>query len=386
MRLIETGNFGSTETPPDNITEAVTEKDEEIFSVITSVTLNDEQTRRIVHAENVYPLETCLMAVHWHPEFIPLDLILARVANMFPRLEESLIIPTQHNVLMRCHDFSGVEVDCFSSGFNQKVQLLLHFKNERLEQADVFKSMLRHTFKYRSSQLFEYLNALTLPNEDFVRRAAEDTGAGPSLIRFAAVMAQKVKTLVDRHIGDIPEDMLKNKLIRNFLDEYRPVYGDRVIQRAQVYLAAVKQLVKAGFSNQYFYEAREIIEEARSLRAGVVIPHPEQFWPILLADYDVDGVEVWNPQSRRYTEFLVSVLNEANKKRYPHQKPLLIFMGDDTHLSEKVKDPAIQDPAKAGREVGFQPAWRDFSIQKQLICGNITKEGIIREYRDRLMG
>lgn len=66
-----------------------------------------------------------------------------------------------------------------------------------------------------------------------------------------------------------------------------------------------------------------------------MIPHPEQFWPILLTGYDVDGVEVWNPQSHRYTNFLVSVLNEKNRRMDSSERPLLIFMGDDTHMSEK---------------------------------------------------
>ncbi len=49
----------------------------------------------------------------------------------------------------------------------------------------------------------------------------------------------------------------------------------------------------------------------------MVIPHPEQFWPILLADYDVDGYEVWNPQSREYTDFLIRALDNQNKRRLP---------------------------------------------------------------------
>jgi hypothetical protein len=81
----------------------------------------------------------------------------------------------------------------------------------------------------------------------------------------------------------------------------------------------VKALVKVEFSLKYFYRTSEVIEEARALGAGIVIPHPEQFWPILLKEYDVDGIEVWNPQSRRYTEFLISVLNRRNQKRGSRQ-------------------------------------------------------------------
>lgn len=386
MQLIENNNLLDGTTAPENIPEEVTEDDEAIFSRITSIELNPEQQERITSPSAAYPIEKSVLAIHWHPESVPFELILRRVSAMFPRACESLLIPTQHNVLMSCNEFSGVEVDCYSSGFNQKVQLLIHFKNENLAHADVFKSMLRHTFKYRSSQLFDYIHAITSPNDEWISKAAEDTGSGQRMVRFVKIIVQKIKILLDLHAGDIPEDVLKNKLIRNFFDEYRPVYGDRLINRAQLYLTAIKQIVKAHFSNQYFYETAEVIEEARSINAGIVIPHPEQFWPILLANYDVDGYEVWNPQSRRYTEFLISVLNENNKNRRPGQKQLLIFMGDDTHMSEKVKPPAIQDPAKAGREIGLQPAWNDFSVCKQLICGNIDKAGVIRDYRNRLLG
>jgi hypothetical protein len=95
--------------------------------------------------------------------------------------------------------------------------------------------------------------------------------------------------------------MAKNKLEPDFLDAQRPRFGDRVVARAQVYLREVKRLVKENFSLRHFYRATEFIEETRSLGGGVVIPHPEQFWPILLADYDVDASS-WNPQSQEYTE------------------------------------------------------------------------------------
>ncbi|MCU0599766.1 MAG: hypothetical protein MUE70_10990 [Desulfobacterales bacterium] len=384
MKLIKTQDNNGIRAPED-IPEEITPADEEIFSKITCFQLTPEQVKRITTPESCFPSEKSLLAIHWHPEFVPMDVVRRRINAMFPNISESLIIPTQHNVLMPWNEFSGVEVDCYSSGFNQKVQLLLHFKNENLQNADVLKSMLVHTFKYRSSQLFEYIHTITAPKEDWVNKAANDTGSGASLARFARIYVSKIKVLLDRNIHRIPQDAIKNKLIRDFFNELRPVYGDRLINRAQIYLTAVKQIVKANFSNKYFYKTSEIIEEARSLNAGIVIPHPEQFWPILLADYDVDGYEVWNPQSRRYTEFLISVLNEKNKKRRPRQRELLIFMGDDTHMSEKVKDPAHQDPVKASREIGVQTAWDDFSICKQLICANIDKAKVIDEYRNRLM-
>jgi hypothetical protein len=187
-------------------------------------------------------------------------------------------------------------------------------------------------------------------------------------------------------MDSIPAEMVKNKLLRNFFDRLRPVYGQAVIDRAQTFLKAVKQIVKAHFSLHYFYRASEVIEEARALGAGIVVPHPEQFWPILLADYDVDGFEVWNPQSRRYTEFLIDVIRRQNRQPGLSRRRLLIFMGDDTHMGEKVRDPAMQDPEKANREIGFQPAWEEMGIRKALIRADTSCAAVIEDYRQRLAG
>ena len=150
-------------------------------------------------------------------------------------------------------------------------------------------------------------------------------------------------------------------------------------------IKAVKQIVKRDFSPKYFYRASEVIEEARFLGGGVVIPHPEQFWPILLADYDVDGYEVWNPQSQEYTEFLITVLHRQNRQRGRQERPLLVFMGDDTHLGEKTKDPKLQDRVKVSREVGLQEAWDDPLIRKQVMLAGMDRQRVISEYQERLV-
>lgn len=369
---------------PGHIPPDVTEADEKIFFKITSHDLTPEQESRIKTPPRVYPRQESVLAVHWHPEFIPMELILTRVHAMFPNRKDELIIPTQHNALMEYGRFSGVEVDCYSKGFNSKVQLLIHFLNENIKHADVFKSMLTHTFKYRSSQLYDFIHTITKPVEDRVEAAAAETGSGKELIDFVRIYVKKIETLLYLHESDIPREAVKNKLIRNFFDELRAVHGDRIINRAQTYLKNVKQIVKMHFPHHYFYRTSEFIEEARALGGCIVVPHPEQFWPILLAEYDVDGIEVWNPQSRRYTEFLISVINEKNRKRMHGEKQLLIFMGDDTHLGEKCLDPSLQDPQKALREVGLQPAWDDLQIRKQLIFANTNRKKVISEYISRL--
>ena len=122
----------------------------------------------------------------------------------------------------------------------------------------------------------------------------------------------------------------------------------------------------------------------RGVGGCIIIPHPEQFWPVLLDDLDVDGIEVWNPQSFQYTEFLIDVVNRGNRSARGGRKPLLLTMGDDCHLGEKVKDPALQDPLKAKREVGLQPPWNDLSIRKRLVAANASRKNVIHEYKERL--
>lgn len=366
--------------------EGITDSDETLFRRITTTELDREQRRRLITPSRVYPQQKSVLAVHWHPEFIPLELVAQRIAATFPNREDQLLIPTQHNELLAFEDYSGVEMDCYSKGFNQKVQLLLHFRNDSLDKGDRLKSMLLHTFKYRSHQLYEYMKTITKPITNRIEQAARETGSGDDLIRFVRINVSKIQALLEKHGEHIPPIMIKNKLLRNFFDGLRESYGDDLIDRVQTFLKAVKVQVKARFSLKYFYRTSEVIEEARALGAGIVVPHPEQFWPILLKEYDVDGIEVWNPQSRRYTEFLISVLNQRNRNTAPGQRKLITFMGDDTHLGEKARDPAQQDPEKARREVGVQPAWEDVAVRKTLIMAGVNRANVIEAYKDRLTG
>lgn len=378
-------DFRCVEIDLSAIVPEVTEEDERAFARINDVSLSPEQVERIVTPVRTYPRQEYVLATHWHPEHVPMELLKQRIDRLYPGRVDELIIPTQHNVLLEYDGYQGVEVDCYSSGFNHKVQLLLHFKDLDPSRAEVLASMLRHTHRYRASQLFEFLDALTEPAFETRRQlAAGRTNAEEELVTFVGIQAAKVKQLLLTHEAELPEDTYKNKLVRNFLDTLRGRFPNRIINKAQVYAKAVKDLVKESFSLAYFYRASEVIEEARSLGAGIVIPHPEQFWPILLADYDVDGIEVWNPQSQQYTEFLINVVNRRNRMGWHGERPILIFMGDDCHMSEKTREPTEQDPEKAAREIGLQPAWHDFAIRKSLIINGVSRRKIIAEYRSRL--
>lgn len=383
MKKKQEGQTGST--IPARIHDDPTDKDHEIFLKIISTELTDGQKEYVRTPPETFPFTENVLAVHWHPEHVPMDLVADRLDTMFPNRSRELIIPTQHNVLLTYDNYAGVEVDCYSKGFNQKVQLLLHFEKERVEIATILKKMLSHTFTYRSSQLFEFIHALTAPDENKLGRAARDTGTDKQTAEFVITHVKKIEKLIDHHSRIIPAVSLKNKLLRNFFEQLRENYPPELIDRSQIFLKAVKKLVKKDFSLQHFYRASEVIEEARLHGAGIVVPHPEQFWPILLADYDVDGYEVWNPRSMRYTDFLISVILKKNRDA-SFKRKLLIFMGDDTHMGEKLVPPSAMHKEKALREIGVQNAWNDYGVQKRLIKAGINKENVILEYKERLAG
>lgn len=371
---------------PEDVSEEITENDVENFFNVVSTKLTPEQEFRITNPAVTYPRQKSVLGIHWHPEFIPIELISRRINATFPNMEKWLIIPTQHNVIMKYEDYYGVEVDCYSEEFNQKVQLLLHFNHEMFSNADKLKNMLSYTFKYRSSQLFDFINTIIKPIEHRLEAAARETGADAILIRFVRVYVRKIHDLLEKHHDQISPDMIKNKLLRDFFDNLRKIYGNGFINRVQAFLKEVKNIVKSEFPITYFYSTSEIIEETRSIGGGIVIPHPEQFWPVLLAEYDVDGIEVWNPESRKYSDFLISVIDSKNKRSGLSRRRLLVFMGDDTHFGEKVKEPGTRDETKSGREAGVQSAWEDLSIRKKLILADMDRDQIIAEYKSRLGG
>ncbi|MCF8033165.1 MAG: hypothetical protein K9K66_11930 [Desulfarculaceae bacterium] len=365
--------------------EDISEADQETYLSIVSTELTPEQREMVITPSAVYPRQKELLAIHWHPEWIPMELIARRIEAMFPNVEQSLIIPTQHNQLLTWGQYSGVEIDCYSSGFQRKVQLLLHFNTSKLNEAGVLKSMLAHTFKYRSSQLLQFMATIVEPAfEADLEEAVMTTGAGEEVVAFVRFYTARLGKLMELYEQQTPPTMIKNKLLTEYIEAMGLSHPGINLRRALLLLSAVKKIVKRKFSLEYFYRASEVIEETRSLGGGVVIPHPEQFWPILLADYDVDGYEVWNPQSREYTEFLIRALTRKNREGCLNGRELLIFMGDDTHLSVKIKDPERVEHAKLEREVGLQPAWDELAISKSLSLANASRAQIIEQYRARL--
>ena len=368
------------------ISEEIEEWENIAFLKVVSPELSKEQEKTIVTPGHISALQQEVLAVHWHPEHIPMELIEKRIKASFPDAVNSLIIPTQHNTIMELNGFAGVEIDCFSHEFDRKVQLLLHFTAANAAKADKIKRLAEHTFRYRSKQLFDILHALSGSDmNDCRKKAVLATGAEENIAEFVRLYAVKLLKLIENNSASINGNFLKNKLIRDYFDELKSVYDGHVIDMAQIYIKSVKESVKAVFPTGYFYKTQDVISEARACGAGIVVPHPEQFWPILLADYDVDGYEVWNPQSRQFTEFLTGAVRKKNSNRKSSGRELLIFMGDDTHMGEKIRSPAVMDRDKAAREIGMQPAWDDLDIREALKAAKASRSQVINEYRERLL-
>lgn len=365
----------------------ITEEIFKAFNNVISIHLDQWQIDQLIYPKEVYPNQTTVLSVHWHPEFIPFELIQKRLHAMFPKKETEFFVPTQHNVLLSYDQvYSGVEIDCYSPEFDRKVQLLCHFHNKNVQQAHTFKSMLNHTYKYRAGQLYEFIDTiLEKTYEGALNQAVIETGATQEVIQFTRSHVEMLKKLIFEYQKLIPAETLRNKLVRNFIEEIGSGLDPDFMNRVQAFLTAIKGIVKKRFSPKNFFTTQEFIEEVRGLNGGIIIPHPEQFWPILLAGYDIDGVEVWNPQSNRYTKFLINVIKEKNERKRKDELELLVVMGDDCHFSEKVKPLEKQSKEKSSRQVGLQP-WEDLDLQKGLIKANATKKYFIDEYTKRLNG
>lgn len=369
----------------ENASEEIAPWDQTVFEKLISLELNPMQEDRIIHPVRRFEDEAAVLAIHWHPEMVPINLAQTRIQSLYPQMTDYLVIPTQHNELLTYGHYAGAEVDCRATAFNRKIQILIHFEKDKIQEAHTLRTMIAHTGRYRSGQLFEFMDALTETSfEDRLQEAARNTGVEENIIRFAVLQTRKLQKMIHDHPSSIPEMSLKNKLLINYLNAQRTLYDHHLIDRTVIFVSGVKEIVKRHFRLSYFYEVREIIEETRALGGCVIVPHPEQFWPVLLADYDVDGYEVWNPQSQEFTEFLIQVVVKKNRLGNGAKRQLLIVMGDDTHLGEKVLDPEAQNPEKARREIGYQPAWEDPVIRNTLESIQFNKQMVIKEYKSRL--
>lgn len=369
------------------------------FTKLTDIDVSPEQEEQARTPHRIFPEQRITFATHWHPENVPFHCLRHRLSAMYPNQEKSLIIPTQHNEILAWDDFAGVEVDCYDANLGLKVQLLLHFKADRVainngevashngHSCHTMHTMLAETANYRGYQLLDLLNILEEKKPEIVSQAAKQSGATKKIINTVARSAAQLHSLVSHYMQtqttQYSAHICKNKLIRNYLDSTQPLPKE-LMPIAQRYVQAVKKIMKKDFDYSNLHPVQHIIEEARALGAGIVIPHPEVFWSVLLAGYDIDGIEVWNPCSNRYTTVILDMMARQNAG-HKHKKRLLPFMGDDCHMAEKTRPMALQDPEKAHREIGLQEPWESPEILTRLQAMGMTKESIMDEYTKRLL-
>jgi hypothetical protein len=359
------------------------EADVSLFNQLTSVGLSREERRLAARPDRTAPRTRRFLAVHWHPEWAPLDLIHRRLAAAFPRAEDFLAIPTQHNRVLAFGSYAGVEADAFDRDCGLKVQLLIHFKADRLPRAGTFLSMMDRTYNYRARQLLDILDLLASSDREGLPAARAAGPDGEKAWLVARFYALRLRELIDRSglIGTPRDEMLKNRLLPDFLTARAGPGLAHLLPQALDVVRAVKKKVKSALNPEEFYSPREIIEEARALGAGLVIPHPPAFWPVLLADLDVDGWEIWNPSTPSHALFLSRALARANEGR---RRRLLAFMGDDTHLSAKFRPGLSGEKNSADREIGFQDPWADPALEGLLASTGQSLARTLAEYRARL--
>jgi hypothetical protein len=367
--------------PLDFARKDLNEEDFRIFNALTEIELTPEEEEAAISPTEINPDERKVLALHFHPEWVPMGLIQKRLRRAFPAADHFFAIPTQHNAILPLGPFSGVEADVFSRSFGLKIHILIHLKTEKLEKAHVFTSMVKKTFEYRGLQLLDILSQIADPDEATLKEIKK-MGFHEESVSLAQFYASKISAMVEESgITKTPKaEMLKNRLLTDYIERKATNLDPARLDRLLSLVNHIKKLVKARLNPDMFHTPEEIIEEARSLGAGIVIPHPPQFWPALLDTLDVDGWEVWNPSTPNHIHFLIDCL----KRRGKIKRPLLAFMGDDTHMSSKIRPEVVSDKGGSGREIGFQPPWAFPDVQAALKEAGQSRERTMEEYLSRI--
>ncbi|MDR2444151.1 MAG: hypothetical protein LBE31_11610 [Deltaproteobacteria bacterium] len=357
------------------------EEDRQVFDRLTSISLSETEKELAITPDFTAPGETTLMALHFHPEWVPLDLIEKRLARAFPDAVDTFVIPTQHNKILTLGQWAGVEADVYCPEYGEKIHLLFHFKKSALQKAATFQTMMEQTFRYRALQLLEILSALTKPDESMAK-GIKKSGLDSQALNLAGTFAARLSNLIadPDHFDPHRSPMLKNRLLTDFILERGLEIPSAMLDRALSVVSLVKAMVKKRIDPSRFHTAREVIEEARSFGAGVVIPHPPLFWPALLDDLDVDGFEVWNPSTPKHTLFLIQCLGRSQAQG----RKLLPFMGDDTHMSSKIRPELSDEKSGKSREIGFQPPWCLPEVKSALAALGHSRERTMNEYRVKI--
>jgi hypothetical protein len=353
-----------------------------IFNSLTNIKLTKDEIQLAITPEQVDPEEKEIFAIHFHPEWVPMELIAERLKAAFPNAKERFVIPTQHNLLQSFDNFSGVEVDVFAHEYNLKIQLLVHINSKKLKKATTLISMIEQTFQYRALQLLDYLEQIIKP-DILMQKEIKKLGTPKEVRDCTKYYATKLRLMIGESVivSSNRREMLKNRLLTDYIFLKSAAYlKPPMMDSLLTYAKHVKNLVKLRLNPNRFHTAKNLIEEARSHGAGIVIPHPPRFWPALLDDLDIDGWEVWNSSTPDHTSFLIECLKRRKKKK----RDFLAFMGDDTHMSSKIRPDMSMKKGSPKTEIGFQPPWGNPAIKLALRDANQSRKRTINEYMARI--
>lgn len=220
------GEFSSSEG--DYCLEAavgnIGQSDWQHFNRLTSVELSNDEKIAASRPNLTAPVAREYLAVHWHPEWVPLEFIEERLKTAFPQADNFLAVPTQHNKVMAIGPWAGVEVDVYDRRYGQKVQLLIHLPVDRLPQATAFQAMIEHTYNYRAHQLMDILNRLASPEglskiKDSLKCSITDPA-----VKMARFYATRLRAMIEKSgiIGGNRDEMLKNRLLPDFMTACLP--------------------------------------------------------------------------------------------------------------------------------------------------------------------
>ena len=64
----------------------ITDWDEAVYRRLVSVALTPQERERALTPPRSYPRQEAVLALHWHPEHIPLDVVMRRVDALYQQL------------------------------------------------------------------------------------------------------------------------------------------------------------------------------------------------------------------------------------------------------------------------------------------------------------
>jgi hypothetical protein len=267
--------------PPGYDPRELNQWDQEAFERIISTELTEEQKARVVTPGLTFPGQKSLLAIHWHPEFIPSDLIAQRISACFRTARRSWSFPPSTTCLSRLGGLHWREVDCYAAGLIARCSCCCISIRTGWSGPPASRpcwSTRSNTGPGSFSNI--WIRWLILFMTAVCRGPWPPPARTRSWCASPGSTAGKLKQLIEINQSIIDEETIKNKLLPDFFEELRAFYPERLINHAQSLLHAVKKIVKAQYNLTYFYRARNSSRKrgpwgaASSFRTRAVLADP----------------------------------------------------------------------------------------------------------------